>query len=162
MKFKFPFQNGFIGMTVATILATISIVWFGYINATNDRLYFSITQFDLPNSHDLTIGENSDVCFKGIPEKYMTVSYDKGAFSYKINNTDSCLYYKINNENINLYEIGKNSIITIFNIRVTGDYILRRIKDFDDGYYMLKDLFADRLTLKLLNSVKNGEIESKF
>ncbi len=146
-------------MTVATILATISIVWFGYINATNDRLYFSITQFDLPNSNDLTIGENSDVCFKGIPEKYMTVSYDKGAFSYKINNTDSCLYYFINNENINLYEIGKNSIITIFNIRVTGDYILRRLKDFDDGYYMLKDLFADRLTLKLLNSVNNGEIE---
>jgi hypothetical protein len=156
---KSKLQNWFIGMTVATILATISIVWFGYINATNDRLYFSITQFDLPNSNDFTIGENSDVCFKGIPEKYMTVSYDKGAFSYKINNTDSCLYYKINNENINLYEIGKNSIITIFNIRVTGDYILRRLKDFDDDYYMLKDLFADRLTLKLRNSVNNGEIE---
>jgi len=154
MKFKFPFQNGFIGMTVATILATISIVWFGYIHATNDRLYFSITQFDLPNSNDFTIGENSDVCFKGIPEKYMTVSYDKGAYSYKINDTDRCLYYKINNENINLHEIGKESIITISTTPVTGDSIYSKIKNFDNEYYMLKDLFPE-----ICNSTNNSEFE---
>ena len=151
---KYKLQNWFIGMTVATILATISIVWFGYIHATNDLLYFSITQFALPNCNDFTVGENSDVCFKGIPEKNMTVSYDKGAYSYKINNTGRCLYYKINNENINLHEIRKESIITISKTPVTGDNIFRKLKNFDNEYYMLKDVYPE-----ICNSINNSEIE---
>lgn len=156
---KFKLQNWFFGITIATILTTISIVWFGYINHTSERLYFSITQFDLPNSNDFTIGENSDVCYKDIPENYMTVLYDEGAFSYKINCTDSCLYYKINNENPNLHEIGKDSIITIFNVPLTGDYIFRKLEDFDNEYYMLKDLLTDHLAPEIRSSINNGEIK---
>ncbi|MEI8203282.1 MAG: hypothetical protein WCH34_09740 [Bacteroidota bacterium] len=156
---KFNQQNCFIGITVAVIFVTIFIVWFGYINHTSDRLYFSITQFDLPDRNDFTIGENSDVCYINVPEKYMTVSYEKDTFLYKINNTDSCLYYKINNINPNLHEIGKDSIITIFNIPLTGDSIFRRLGNFNNEYYMLKDVLTDRLTPEMRNSIDNGQIE---
>lgn len=156
---KIKLQYWIIGLSIATILTIISIVWFGYLNHTSDRLYFSITQFDLPNRNDFTIGENSDVCYKGIPEKYMTISNSNGAFSIKINNTDNCLYYWVNSQNFNKHSLKNNSILTAFNIPLTGDSIIKRLENFDNEYYMLKDVFSDRLTPEIHNQIDNGDIE---
>ncbi len=156
---KFKLQTCFIGLTVATFLVTIGIIYFGYINKTTDRLYFSITQFDLPNSNDFTIGENSDICYKDIPEKYMTVSYDNGAFSYKINNSDSCLYYFINDTNYNKVTIHINDNIQVFGQVFSGKYLINKLKKLDNEYYMLKDVMIDDLSTKIRNSINTGEIE---
>ena len=55
-----------------------------------DRLCFSITAFDLPQSNSFTIDDSH----KGMLEENMIVNYTDNYYSYKINNTDSCLYYK--------------------------------------------------------------------
>jgi hypothetical protein len=158
---NFKLQGLPIIVTIIIILVTISIIQFGYVNHTTDRLYFSITQFELPNNNSITIGENSDVCYSGVPNNYMTVTYSDrdSAFSYKINNRDSCLYYKINGKNQNSHPISDDSDITIFNTTFKGDFISQKLKDFDNEYYMLKDILQDRIDSVILDSIRNNEIE---
>jgi hypothetical protein len=95
----------------------------------------------LPQSDSLTVGENSDVCYKGVPEKYMTVYYADDAYSYKINNTDSCLYYKINNENPNAHTFTVASAISAFGITKSGKEIIDVLKKLDNEYYMLSEVW---------------------
>jgi hypothetical protein len=127
-----------IPLTVFICLCIIN----SYVHNTQDRLYLSITAFDLPQSDSFTIGENSDVCYKGVPENYMTVHYASGSYSYVINNTDNCLYYKINNNNPNAHDFTMQSIISAFGIEKSGRDIIDLLNDFDNEYYMLSEIWA--------------------
>ena len=128
-----------------------------YVNHTQNRLYFSITAFDLPQSNSFTVGENSDVCYKGVPEEYMTVHYSDSIYSYKINNQDSCLYYFVNNKNPNNHILNENSDVQIFSQHYSGGEIINLLKEVDNKYNMLKDVLKDKINSDTLTAIEKGE-----
>jgi hypothetical protein len=131
-----------IGLTAVTFLVTVLIVCCGYLGNTSDRLYLSITEFDLPNGDSCTVGEQSDICFKDVPKDYMTVTYKNG-YSYQINNRDSCLYYKINNENPNAHSFTRDSSsISAFGVTKSGVEIIDLLDLHNNEYYMLSEIWA--------------------
>ncbi|MDR2563845.1 MAG: hypothetical protein LBC98_07865, partial [Prevotellaceae bacterium] len=141
MSNNYFLKSGRIILIIAIVIVTVSIIC-AYIRNTSDRLYFSITQFDLPERKLFNIGKNSDVCYAGVPENYMSVEYKDGGFSYKINHTDSCLYYKINNKNPNSHIFSENSTVRIFGINYQAKDVINFLKDFKNEYFMLNDVLA--------------------
>jgi hypothetical protein len=143
-------------LTIGVVIVCGLIVC-SYVCNTNDRLYFSITAFDLPNRNSFTVGENSDICFKDVPKDYMTVTYDNDRYFYKIDNENICLYYIINNGNPNRHPINENSEITVFGQKYRGSDFINLLKNCDNEYYMLKDVLKNRIPANTLAAIENGE-----
>ncbi|MCL2072770.1 MAG: hypothetical protein FWH18_02520 [Marinilabiliaceae bacterium] len=141
---------------LATLFVTYIINNKGYMNKTTDRLYFSITEFGLPGN-SATIGNNSDICYAGVPEKFMTVTYNNGKFFYEINRSDSCMYLKINGKNENLHEIDKKDTIYVLGLQLTGEAIFDMLKGFDNEHFMLKDVLIDKIDPDTLMAIENGD-----
>lgn len=113
---------------MSAILLSLSMLF-----SIDDRLVLAIDSFDL-NKKTVTIGENSDVCFEGLPGKFR-VEYDgdTNTFSYKLegetNPNPVCVYYKINNSNPNLHTITSESALTIDCPEHEEQFSLKEIKE---------------------------------
>jgi hypothetical protein len=149
----------FILLTVAALIVTFCIT-IAYIDNTTERLFFSITKFELPEGNRFSIGENSDVCYAGVPEGYMTVGYENNGFSYEINEAEPCLYYFVNNVNPNRHPLRPNSILRIPGLPpLNGDLILGLLKHYKNEYYMLVNVLRDRIQPEMLQEIESGDME---
>lgn len=135
--------------SVATLLILVLIVLcLLMLGRVHRRLVVSINGFH-QHAATITVGSgNSGICFHKIPEHFMKVTYEEGAFSWEVNpkyvKADSLCYYKVNGRNPNLHPIGEADSIVVAVGKRNVSLNLNRIEDILDGvtsqYVLLRNV----------------------
>lgn len=135
--------------SVATLLILVLIVLcLLMLGRVHRRLVVSINGFH-QHASTITVGSgNSGICFHKIPEHFMKVTYEEGAFSWEVNpkyvKADSLCYYKVNGRNPNLHLIGESDSIVVAVGNRNVSLNLSRIEDILDGvtsqYVLLRNV----------------------
>lgn len=124
------------------------------------KLAFFIDGFELSKTESITVGEGSDISFKGVPRDYLTVSPDSaGTFKWTVNEAykdTTLMYFKINDENPQKHVIKNdaNQLLTIClpnddgkqdTVKVSGSDIWKEWNSqFDEQQDILVRHFAAR------------------
>ena len=109
--------------SVATLLILVLIVLcLLMLGRVHRRLVVSINGFH-QHAATITVGSgNSGICFHKIPEHFMKVTYEEGAFSWEVNpkyvKADSLCYYKVNGRNPNLHPIWDGDIFDLGGVKL--------------------------------------------
>ena len=59
----------------------------------------------------ITMGQHSDICYAGVPEKYLLITPTAEGYDWRVNEQyhDSLQYFKVNNENPNRHTINNTT-----------------------------------------------------
>ncbi len=149
------------------------------------KLALFIDSYELPATNVLTVGEGSDVSFKGVPKDYLriTPSVD-GSFAWEVNPEykDSLMYFKINDQNPQKHVIldDESQRITVCfpgeevdTLTFTGHEIWDEWDDFDEQQDVMLRHFAarygvehagdsDSIKLHYLSLITNKNVRSFF
>lgn len=111
-RFKLTCAIVFVGVSVCFALQ------FMMLNRIPKKMAFFIDSYSLA-TNQVTIGEESDISFKGVPKDYLTVTKTDKGFVWNVNSEyrDTLQYFKINNENPNAIPIADTDTQTV-NIEV--------------------------------------------
>lgn len=150
------------------LLASVFAIEFFMLNSIAPRLLFTIDGISFHNQPTLTLGENSDICFKGIPEDYMKISTDGNHFSWTIDSTGEspCRYYKINGANPNRHTLQDSDTIYLDfrdgNIHIAASELMDSLKQFEkQEYFFLRNLIA-RFWGQAYEGIKDDKNISSF
>ncbi len=104
----FKVVGGFIVVCVAVCLFCC-ITMLGKIHT---KMAFFVDSISL-NQNRITIGEGSDISYRGVPKDYLEITERGDTIKWSVNpayrNSDSLQYFKINNDNPNKIEILNNT-----------------------------------------------------
>ena len=104
---------------VVAALAIVFICCLNMMSHIEDRLFISVDKFNLSKTDNITIGNNSDICYDKIPNDYISVSFmeDEESAKWEVNprylRSDSLCYVKINESNPNIHDSIKDDRIRI-------------------------------------------------
>lgn len=113
-------------------------------NSIEKKFAFFLDSIDITETDDLTIGENSDICYGGMPHDFLKIKYTEGLWHWKVNDgiSDTLQYFKVNGVNPNRHEIKNDAnqqiIIHIPNenqkleLKLTGEQIWKEWEHFED------------------------------
>lgn len=104
-------------LTCAIVIVGVGVCFalqFTMLSRIPEKMAFFIDSYSLATDK-VTIGEESDICFKGVPTDYLTVTKTDGGFVWNVNSQyrDTLQYFKINNSNPNAIPIEDNGSQTI-------------------------------------------------
>lgn len=106
-------KNIILGFAVVVII----LVSLFMLTRSDRRVVLSISGFQTPTETVTIGGGASSICYADVPENYMQVVYEDGAFRWTVNpayvKKDSLLYYKVNGKNPNLHLLGKGDEIRV-------------------------------------------------
>jgi len=120
------------------------------------KLALFVDSYELPATNALTVGEGSDISFKGVPKDYLRITPSAdGTFSWEVNPEykDSLMYFKINDSNPQKHAIIDDEAqkITICftgeepdTLTITGHDVWEEWDDFDEQQDVMLRHFAAR------------------
>ena len=95
-------------LVIAAILIVAAFgLCFFMAQKVETKLAFIIDDVQLGKSSSITVGNQSDICYKNVPHDYLTITPEAGGYQWQVNSQrhDSLQYFKINNENPNRHAI---------------------------------------------------------
>lgn len=101
---------------VLSIVAVCLALCVSMMCSIERKFAFFVDSFTLPSTAELTIGSESDVCYKGVPHDYLSITPNEdGTFAWKVNEAyrDTMRYFKINDQNPQKHEVEKSADQTI-------------------------------------------------
>lgn len=143
-----------------SLLVLVFASIFYLFSKIENRLIISVDGYRLDKIENISIGSNSDICYRNIPQDVMMVSYDndKECFSWNINKDilkDSLLYYQINGKNPNIHKLSNNDQINIEinskNISLDLSEIRDLLENCDNQYILLRRILEKKDTTFLLS-----------
>lgn len=87
---------------VVCLLALCLLFCFWMTSDIEPKLAFFIDGFELANPQSVTLGDESDVCFRNVQRDYLTITPNAdGTFTWEVNEKyqDTLMYFKINDAN---------------------------------------------------------------
>lgn len=101
---------------VLSIVAVCLALCISMMCSIDRKFAFFVDSFTLPATEVLTVGEESDVCYKGVPHDYLLLTPNAdGTFAWKVNEAykDTMRYFKINDLNPQKHDVDNSADQTI-------------------------------------------------
>lgn len=165
---------------VLLLIVVLTFVWM--VSSIEHKLVFIIDDIELRQTASLTIGRNSDICFRNVPDNYLRITPEGRGFRWEVNSLyhDSLQYFKVNNVNPNKHVIrndeSQHITVTLSDqeketkLTMTGADVWRTWKDFKEQqdvllrhfatYYLLAHEGAD--SLMLFHQMQQRTVRSFF